>query len=120
MRMSGTKHMRLAQRSRKENLADQRPRPFFSLVTRHSPVRPKLREGGSLATAFLIDRAYQLQMDVTLCRINETVISNRRWIAVSANRILRPIFATPNVDTSASRRLTCLPGEISSSQETRR
>jgi hypothetical protein len=120
MRMSGTKHMRLAQRSRKENLADQRPRPFFSLVTRHSPVRPKLREGGSLATAFLIDRAYQLEMDVTLCRINETSLSNRRWIAFSAFRFSSSIFTTLHVDTSASRRLTCLPGEISCSQETRR
>jgi len=72
------------------------------------------------APAILIDRAYQLEIDVTLCKINETSLSNRRWIAVSANRILRPIFATPNVDTSASRRLTCLPGEISCSQETRR
>ena len=78
MRMSGTKHMRLAQRSRKENLADQRPRPFFTLFTRHSPVRPKLREGGSLATAFLIDRGYQLEIDLTPYSISANTFSNRR------------------------------------------
>jgi hypothetical protein len=40
-------------------------------------------------TAFLIDRAYQLEIDLTPYRINTNTISNRRWIEVSANRFFR-------------------------------
>jgi|HubBroStandDraft_6_1064221.scaffolds.fasta_scaffold189659_2 hypothetical protein len=36
----------------------------------------------SLANAFLIDRAYQLEIDLTPCRINTNAISNRRWISI--------------------------------------
>ena len=109
MRMSGTTQMQ-------PGLITRRSLPFGE----GGLAFPQTAAKAARYTTFLIDRGYQLEIDLTSCRINETVISNRRWIAVSANRILRPIFATPNVDTSASRRLTCLPGEISSSQETRR
>src|SRR5271168_3798529 len=33
--------------------------------------------------AFLIDRGYRLEIDVTPYRINTNTISNRRWIAIS-------------------------------------
>src|ERR1700732_590582 len=36
----------------------------------------------SLENAFLIDRAYQLEIDLTPCRINTNAIANRRWIAM--------------------------------------
>jgi hypothetical protein len=32
--------------------------------------------------SFLIDRAYQLEIDVTPCKQTTDVMSNRRWIAV--------------------------------------
>src|SRR5271168_5158373 len=40
----------------------------------------------SMYAPLLIDRAYQLEIGLTPCRINTNAISNRRWIAVSANR----------------------------------
>jgi hypothetical protein len=98
MRMSGTKQVRLAQRSRKENLADQRLCSSSPLVTRHLPLACPAEALRRRVTAFLIDRAYQLEIDLTPCRISETALSNRRWIAVSANRISRSFFTAPHVD----------------------
>jgi dipeptidyl-peptidase 4 len=39
-----------------------------------------------LITPFLIDSGSRLEIDLSPCRLNENVISNRRWIAILANR----------------------------------
>jgi len=109
MRMSGTTQMQ-------PGLITRRSLPFGE----GGLAFPQTAAKAARYTTFLIDRAYQLEIDLTLCRINETAISNRRWIAFSVFRFSSSIFTTLHVDTSAFRRLTCLPGEISCSQETRR
>jgi hypothetical protein len=44
--------------------------------------------------AFLIDRGYQLEIDLTPCRIIKSAISNRRWIAISPIQFLNLSFGS--------------------------
>lgn len=65
---------------RKQTVATPSNREFLqicisslrSIVTHHLP----------RGTAFLIDRAYQLEIDVTPCKQRPAANSNRRWIAI--------------------------------------
>jgi hypothetical protein len=56
------------------------------------------RSSAKAGPAFLIDRAYQLEIDLTPSRINTNDISSRRWIAV-----LRFVFLTGDL------RFLCAP-----------
>jgi hypothetical protein len=47
-----------------------------------SSPQPARRSSAKAGPAFLIDRAYQLEIDLTPSRINTNDISSRRWIAV--------------------------------------
>jgi hypothetical protein len=81
MRMSGTTQMQ-------PGLITRRSLPFGE----GGLAFPQTAAKAARYTTFLIDRAYQLEIDLTLCRINETAISNRRWIAFSAFRFSSSIF----------------------------
>jgi len=67
----------------------------------------------SCATAFLIDRAYQLEIEVTPRRISKNTLSNRRWIAILQSHFRVRNFACAARRPSPNSTRTCVTFSVS-------